>query len=126
MARPDFDPEIPASDVCSEGSKHPPTARAEITSFGLGEAMKRAPEARNIGAEKPSPLAYDHVASVCGGTVFVSIGDSIVNDIIGPASQGWRTIWVNRDSRELPEDADPDAILVNLEALETTVLQILA
>ncbi len=94
--------------------------------IGLGGLFEHTFFADDIGAEKPSSLAYDHVAAVCGGRVLVSIGDSIVNDIIGPASRGWRTIWVNRDSRELPENAHPDAILVSLEALATTLERILS
>lgn len=93
--------------------------------IGLGGLFDHAFFADDIGAEKPSPVAYEHVVTLCGGSVLVSIGDSIPNDIIGPAAQGWRTIWVNRDSRVLPEHAHPDGIIVNLEALEATIERIL-
>ncbi len=93
--------------------------------IGLGGLFEHAFFADDIGAQKPSPVAYEHVVAVCGGSTFASIGDSIPNDIIGPASQGWRTIWVNRDSRMLPDYARPDAILVSLETLGPTLERIL-
>ena len=94
--------------------------------IGLGGLFTHAFFAEDLSMEKPDPAIYEHVMATVGGDTFVSIGDSIPNDVAGPASHGWKTVWMNRDSLPLPEYARPDAILVSLDALDVTLDRILA
>lgn len=93
--------------------------------LGLGSLFAHTFYADDIGHSKPSPAAYAHVASICASDTFVSIGDSIENDIDGPRDFGWRTVWVNRDSRDLPRHSQPDAVMTSLTGLEDTLARII-
>ena len=92
--------------------------------LGLGSLFAHTFYADDIGAAKPSPAAYAHVVSNCASDTFVSIGDSIANDIDGPHDFGWKTVWVNRDSRDLPRHSRPDAVVTSLTGLEDTLARI--
>ena len=93
--------------------------------LGLGSLFAHTFYADDIGVAKPSPAAYAHVAASCASDIFVSIGDSIENDIDGPNDFGWRTVWVNRDGRDLPHNSQPDAVVTNLVGLEDTLARII-
>ncbi|CAB4887491.1 unannotated protein [freshwater metagenome] len=94
--------------------------------LGLGSLFSHTFVGTEMGLLKPSPAAYEHIAAACGAETLVSIGNSIGNDIVGPASCGWRTVWINRDNLPLPNSATPDAILTSLDGLEAALVRILA
>lgn len=53
------------------------------------------------------------------------VGDSFANDIAGAAGAGWKTIWLNRRGKAVPEGGVvPDIIAENDEALYQTVRKI--
>jgi FMN phosphatase YigB (HAD superfamily) len=54
----------------------------------------------------------------------VSVGDSLENDIDAAHEYGWKTVWVNRDNRSLPEQSHPDAVLTSLEGLAAVLEQL--
>ena len=96
---------------------------SEPEQLGLGGLFAHTFFADDIGAEKPSPAAYAYVAAACPSRAFVSIGDSLENDIDGAHDSGWRTVWINRDNRPLPERSHPDAVLNSLDGLAAVLEQ---
>ena len=53
------------------------------------------------------------------------VGDSFANDIAGASGAGWKTIWLNRRGKAVPEGGVvPDIIAENDEALYQTVRKI--
>ncbi|SEN87132.1 HAD family hydrolase [Paenibacillus sp. OV219] len=77
-----------------------------------------------IGHEKPSPQIYQHVlgaTSLSPDQVLV-VGDSWMNDIAGPISQGLNAIWLNRKNKQLPETPLPLAVITELEELRAILL----
>ena len=89
--------------------------------MGLGGLFDYTFFADDVGAEKPSPQAFAHVVNSCPATTFFSIGDSLEHDIDGAQACGWKTVWINRDGRALPEYFRPDATLSNLTGLSQVV-----
>ena len=54
------------------------------------------------------------------------VGDSFANDIAGAAGAGWKTIWLNRRGKAVPEGkVAPDVIVGNDEELYQAVCSIL-
>lgn len=54
------------------------------------------------------------------------VGDSFANDIVGAAAAGWKTIWLNRRGKALPEGSVvPDIIVENDEELYQAVTEML-
>lgn len=54
------------------------------------------------------------------------VGDSFANDIAGAAAAGWKTIWLNRRGKALPEgDVAADVVVGNDEELYQAVRSIL-
>ena len=54
------------------------------------------------------------------------VGDSFANDIAGAAGAGWKTIWLNRRGKAVPEGkVTPDVIVGNDEELYQAVRSIL-
>ncbi len=74
--------------------------RDKIRALGL---MKWIPEecivvSGDYEVSKPDPELFRIAAGKIGGRTedFVYIGDSPVNDILGPSRAGWKTVWINR------------------------------
>ena len=54
------------------------------------------------------------------------VGDSFANDMVGAAGAGWKTIWLNRRDKAVPQGSVmPDVIVGNDEELYAAVRQIL-
>ena len=52
------------------------------------------------------------------------IGDSLENDIVGANNAGWKTIWINRYKRKLPENVDIYKIAENNDELFEIISEI--
>ncbi|GGG24335.1 HAD family hydrolase [Paenibacillus abyssi] len=77
-----------------------------------------------LGTAKPKPDAYRITASRMGfkpvETLFV--GDSWMNDVIGPMQAGMRAVWLNRGNKPVPDEPVPEAVIGHLEELEHLLL----
>ncbi len=68
----------------------------------------------NARAYKPRRRIFRHAERVLGlaGEDLLYVGDHPLADLLGAAAAGWRTVWLNRDGRELPEDVPPPELVV--------------
>ncbi|MUT67406.1 HAD family hydrolase [Paenibacillus sp. NEAU-GSW1] len=76
-----------------------------------------------IGFEKPSPEIYHHVlrsSSVQSDQVLV-VGDSWINDVMGPIQQGMQAVWLNKKN-QAPGGPGPLAVISELEELRKILL----
>ena len=106
--------------ILSNGS--PDMLSAAVAAAGLQEYLDALLSVDAIRMYKPRPEVYALVTDRCkvapADVVFVS---SNRWDVMGAASFGFRTVWVNRS--KLPEEYDdfaPDRVVADLDALSTT------
>ena len=94
--------------------------RAALDRVGLGEHIEMVLTRHELMACKPSREFFNALALKLGANHadLIFVGDEFVNDVMGPHSAGWRTIWLNPGRRLAPE-AHPiqDAELQNLHQL---------
>ncbi len=106
--------------LLTNGNSHPER-------MGLRSMFDHVLVAEDLGAEKPDPSVYARVAAVCGGEgALVSVGDSLMNDVVAPQKAGWKAVWINRDHRPLPQQVNPDATLTTLDGLDIALRSILS
>ena len=62
------------------------------------------------GVEKPDPQLFRiaRAEAGCSPDELLHVGDSLENDVAGAAAVGARSVWLNRDCRELDGSAAPD------------------
>lgn len=95
---------------------------SDVTRIGLAHHFDSRFHADDLGHRKPAPEVYATVAARLGGDgPFVSVGDSLVNDVAGPQAAGWLGIWLNRDHEPLPRGLHPDAVITDLAELPSVV-----
>jgi len=95
-------------------------ANPHLDRIGLRDVFDRVFCAEEVGMAKPDQNLYRQVAEACG-TAMVSVGDSLVDDVLGPQRAGWRAVWINRDGLGLPHHVKPDAVLNSLGGLDTAL-----
>ncbi|MBQ9859429.1 MAG: YjjG family noncanonical pyrimidine nucleotidase [Clostridia bacterium] len=87
---------------------------------GLGELMDGIFLSEQVGAEKPSPVFFDHVFAhiepVDKGEVLI-VGDSLTGDIRGGKNAGIRTCWYNPHGETAPADCLPDYEITDLHQI---------
>lgn len=73
-----------------------------------------------VGIRKPDPRIFQHALALSGSTPRDTwyTGDSLVKDMSGAATAGWRTCWIGpKDEPFAPDLPHPDAHIVRLEEL---------
>jgi putative hydrolase of the HAD superfamily len=101
-------------------------APAQLDRIGLRAFFDHVFCAHELGTSKPDPSLYAHVRKTCDSQKLASVGDSLDDDIVGPQSAGWRTVWINRDGADLPDTVHPDAVLTSLGGIDAAVRTICA
>jgi putative hydrolase of the HAD superfamily len=84
--------------------------------LGLNDAVDAVTSSEQAGSCKPDAAIYQaalHKAAVEPSQVLF-VGDSLVHDVIGPATIGMRTAWLATGERADPGDARPDAVIHTL------------
>lgn len=69
--------------------------------------------------KKPAASFYEKMISLAGcvpGEIFY-VGDDYEHDVVGPASLGIRTVWLNRSGAAVPGAVKPDAVIEDLVEL---------
>lgn len=95
---------------------------SQVDRIGLAGHFEARFHADDIGHRKPTPEVYNFVAERIGASGrFVSVGDSLPNDVAGPQAAGWLSIWLNRDGEPLPPGFAPDATITNLRPVRSLV-----
>lgn len=95
---------------------------------GLAGVFSAVVFSQDHGIEKPDPRLFSIAAAAigCTGPELAMVGDSLVNDVTGARSAGWRGIWVNRDGAICPQQHAPDAQITTLLELPGALARIQA
>jgi len=96
----------------------------EMEQFGLLKYFDFTIFSSTVGFRKPGKAIFDMAlkeANVAASQA-IFIGDRFDADIAGAQNAGIVSVWKNRENRENPENVNPDYSIVNLEELETIVL----
>ena len=88
----------------------------------LGDLMDGVFLSEELGVEKPNALFFEKVFSAIQpndlSTVMI-VGDSLTSDIQGGMNAGIRTCWYNPESRQVPNEYQPDYVISDLHELGT-------
>ena len=96
----------------------------EMEQFGLLKYFDFTIFSSGVGIRKPGKEIFDMAlkkADVAASQA-IFIGDRFDADIIGAKNAGIVSVWKYRENRENPDNIKPDYSIVNLEELETIVL----
>lgn len=68
---------------------------------------------------KPEPEFYNKILDKMGADIneVLFVGDSLIDDVLGPQKLGIKTCWVNRKKAFLNDSIKPDYIIGNLNEL---------
>jgi putative hydrolase of the HAD superfamily len=85
-----------AIGIVTNGGSH--SQNAKIANSGLGPHVDAFVISEEFGVKKPDPAIYHEVAARLGIDPEQSwfAGDYPISDVVGPASVGFRTAWVER------------------------------
>ena len=74
----------------------------------------------HAGIEKPDPKIFQIALEKagCRADELAHVGDSLDNDIVGAKNMGIKSIWLNRNGRELPQNAVVEHQITSLAELE--------
>jgi len=75
-----------------------------LNRVGLGGYITEIFCFREIGAEKPSQLFFDHVLTTlgCNKSEILMVGDDLEKDVLGAIDSGISSVLYNPDSRPIP------------------------
>jgi putative hydrolase of the HAD superfamily len=93
--------------------------REKIDSSGLGKYFREIVISGEIGYGKPDTRIYQLLLTRLGtspGSSWI-VGDSLETDILGAASAGIKTIWLNRQGKSCNGSVTPDYEVNNLHQL---------
>jgi len=88
--------------------------RAKLRKFGLEQRVDYSVVSEEFGYGKPNPAIFLHVAEMLdvAPSECLMVGDNIGLDIVGASAAGMRSVWLNRDSRPLPEGAPSPCFVI--------------
>jgi HAD superfamily hydrolase (TIGR01509 family) len=97
----------------------------EMEQFGLLKYFDFTIFSSGVGVRKPGRAIFDIALRKAGvkASRAIFVGDRFDADIIGAKNAGIVSVWKFRENRENPENVKPDYSIVNLEELETIVLE---
>lgn len=77
-----------------------------------------------VGIAKPNPQIFHHAAQKVNLSPkqLVYIGDSWMNDVVGPLEAGWQSIWFNHRERNPETEHQPLKTIWNVSALNDLFL----
>jgi len=94
---------------------------ANLEKVGIDDLFHVHINAAMVGAAKPHRVIFDAAVDAGGATAAetLHVGDHPLYDVHGAREAGLRTVWVNRDGNEWPDDyAAPDAEVAHVGELE--------
>jgi putative hydrolase of the HAD superfamily len=96
---------------------------ADLRLIGLDDLFVFSLNAIDIGAAKPDPPMFAEARRrlAVRPDEIVHVGDDPEHDVFGGARAGFRTVWVNRNSREWPGGPPADAEITTLDELEAVL-----
>ncbi len=94
---------------------------ADLKKVGIDDLFDEHINAAMVGAAKPHRSIFDAAVEAGGATASetLHVGDHPLYDVHGAREAGLRTVWVNRNGMDWPEDyAAPDAEVVHVGEIE--------
>lgn len=94
---------------------------ADLRKVGIDDLFDGHINAAMVGAAKPHRSIFDAAVEAGGASAreTLHVGDHPLYDVHGAREAGLRTVWVNRNGDEWPEEfAAPDAIVTHVGELE--------
>jgi len=94
---------------------------ANLEKVGIDDLFHAHINAAMVGAAKPDRTIFDAAVEAGGASAneTLHVGDHPVYDVHGAREAGLRTVWVNRDGNDWPEEfAAPDAEVTHVGELE--------
>ena len=94
---------------------------ADLKKVGIDDLFDAHINAAMVGAAKPHRSIFDAAVDAGGARASetVHVGDHPLYDVHGAREAGLRTVWVNRNRIEWPEEfAAPDAVVTHVGELE--------
>jgi len=94
---------------------------ADLKKVGIDDLFDGHINAAMVGAAKPDRSIFDAAVGAGGASAgeTLHVGDHPLYDVHGAREAGLRTVWVNRNGSEWPEEfAEPDAIVTHVGELE--------
>ena len=79
------------------------TQRAKLEALGVAEAFDYVSVSEEIGATKPSPLAFERTMAALPAARYAYVGDNYGKDFVAPNTLGWLTIGLRDDGRNIHE-----------------------
>jgi putative hydrolase of the HAD superfamily len=110
--------------IVSNGSSE--QQNGKVDALGLRSLVDSVIVSADVGHRKPEPAIFQLAAERATAELAGSwiIGDSPMNDIIGPARLGVSTVWIRRGRPWTEVDASPDRTIDSLTELVRTPLTI--
>ena len=93
---------------------------ANLQEIGLRHLFHDVVTAVDVGAAKPAPIIFDEAVRRAGvmPAEVLHVGDSPEIDVVGAASAGLRTAWMNRNGDDWPEHLPhPDLTVATVDEL---------
>ena len=83
------------------------TQRNKIRELGLEHWIAEFAISEELGAEKPSPVGYQHLQQRFAGRTMAYVGDNPAKDFLAPNQLGWLTVCVRAQPANIhPQDFD--------------------
>ena len=93
----------------------------KLSKSGLVELFNGVFISELVGAEKPSPIFFDHVFSHIGPVnreEVLIVGDSLTSDMRGGLNAGIRCCWYNPKGLPVPEDMPIHHVITDLNQIK--------
>ncbi len=94
---------------------------ADLQKIGICDLFDDFVSARMVGAAKPDRRIFDVAVSAGGasGSQTLHVGDNPEIDVQGARDAGLKTVWINRDDEDWPDELDaPDGVISDLRELD--------
>jgi putative hydrolase of the HAD superfamily len=72
-----------------------------------------------FGKGKPDPSIFEHALELAGVNKeeALMVGDNLMTDILGSFKVGMKSVWINRENKEVSEEVKPTYTIKNLREL---------
>ena len=92
---------------------------ADLNRVGLGAFFKAGLSAQGFGVGKPDPRIFKAAAAAAGVEAHevLHIGDDAELDVLGALASGMQTVWLNREDKLWPHEAEPHETVTTLTEL---------
>ncbi len=90
---------------------------------GLAEHFSFIVFSQDYGVEKPDQRFFEIALEKagCSHNELLHVGDSLKDDVYGAKNAGIKSVWLNRDNKEIDNSIKPEYEITNLRKLQATI-----